>query len=91
MWLRGAVLSRDFTAKYGEASLHCQPDELSTRAKTLLKDLCDKCVGVECFHVLLLLHWLLQMPPPPLLVSAHVAVVVDSVYTTVIIVVVAPL
>ncbi len=38
------VLQRDFTAKFGDMSLQCQPDELTNRAKVLLKDLCDRLV-----------------------------------------------
>ena len=42
-----AVLQRDFTSKFGDVSLQCQPDDLTNRAKVLLKDLCDRCVGAR--------------------------------------------
>ena len=37
-----AVLSRDFVARFGDSTLTCPADDLNTKAKVMLKDLCDR-------------------------------------------------
>lgn len=50
-----AVLQREFTAKYADESLSCEPDALSNKSRVMLKDLCDKCVAQPHSNALLLL------------------------------------
>lgn len=41
-----AALSREFGSRFGEATLTCAADEYTSKAKTLLKELCDRWVAV---------------------------------------------